>query len=288
MYGALSYSGEDFGITVEYKNYEYFAHAPGTKNESYLGKLPFSSPPEVYKEFTYASLTRSTHAVNFNDELGFQVEANITAIPDVTITLNAAASSKHDGYLLDTSFNYVPMGKKSFLPEFSEGAYYPFWEVFAEFEYEFDELDYIKCFAHRRSDVISSDGSSTEFKRSTNFGIKGQFEPTELQSFLGSIEYQKMYDPVSLREDHSPENLYIVGQYSFNPIITFGGIFDFSTDYAQVRHIWPQAFASTRVGGSHTVLVSYGAERGGLNCTGGICRYVPAFEGLRLTITSQI
>ncbi|HEY6172529.1 MAG TPA: DUF6029 family protein [Candidatus Kapabacteria bacterium] len=42
------------------------------------------------------------------------------------------------------------------------------------------------------------------------------------------------------------------------------------------------------MGSSHTLLVSYGAERGGLNCTGGVCRVVPAFEGFRVGLTSQL
>jgi hypothetical protein len=288
IYGALSYSGEEFGITVEYKDYQYFVHLPGAPYESYLGKLPLSSPPEVYKEFTYTSLTRTTHSVNFNDELGFQVEASITAIPDFTITLNAAASSRHYGFEFDSNFTPSIVDKKSFLPEFENGSHYPFWEAFAEVEYEMGDLDYIKFFAHRRSDVISSDGKKTEFKRSTTFGAKAQLETAESQSFLGSIEYQKMFDAVSHREDRLPENLYVVGQYSFNPIVTFGGIFDFSTDYGQIKHIWPQAFLSTRIGSAHTILVSYGAERGGLNCSGGVCRFVPAFDGFRLAVTSQI
>lgn len=286
-YGALSYSGEEFGITLEYKDYEYFVHAVDNPHAEYFGKLPLSSPPEVYKEFTYTSLTRTTHAVNFNDEIGFQVEANITAIPDLTLTLNAAASSRHHKREIDSNFQITLIDKVSVLPEFSDVAYYPFWEAFIEGEYALGDLDYIKAFAHRRSDVIAFSGEEADIKRSTTFGVKGQFATEEAQSVLASIEYQKMFDSQSRREDEHPENLYVVGQYSF-PSLTFGGIFDFSTDYGQRRHIWPQAFVSTRIGGAHTVLVSYGAERGGINCTGGICRFVPEFDGLRLTVTSQI
>ncbi len=290
MYGSLSYSGEEFGVTVEYKNYEYFVHAPGVKNEAYLGKLPLSNPPEVYKEFTYTSLTRTTHAVNFNDELGFQIEASITAIPDLTITLNTAASSRHYGFgsELDSNFTPILFGKKSFLPELTDQSHFPFWEAFAEFEYEINGLDYVKVFGHRRSDVIAYSGQSAYVKRSTSIGAKAQIETATSQSALASMEYQKMFDTESTLEDHRPDNLYVLGQYSFAPLVTFGGIFDFSTDYGLVRHIWPQGFLSLRIGGSHTILMSYGAERGGINCSGGICRYVPPFNGFRLAVTSQI
>lgn len=287
-YGAISYSAEDFGITLEYKDYEYFVHPVGHPHALYLGKLPLTSPPEAYKEFTYTSLTRTTHAVNFNDEIGFQIEANITAIPDLTLTLNAAASSRHYGLDTDSNAKAILVNKVSVIPEFTDVSYYPFWEAFIEGEYALGDLDYIKAFAHRRSDVIAYSGKNiADIKRSTTFGVKGQFATEEAQSVLASIEYQKMFDSQSRREDEHPENIYVVGQYSF-PSVTFGGIFDFSTDYGQSRHIWPQAFVSTRIGSAHTVLVSYGAERGGINCTGGICRFVPEFDGFRLTVTSQI
>lgn len=291
MYGALSYSSEDFGLTAEYKNYRYFVHAPGAPNEKYLGKLPITNPPEVYKEFTYTTITRTTHAVNFNDELGFQIEANISAIPDFTITLNAAASSRHNGYtdVID-SITKLPTGKGaiSVFPEFKDLAYFPFWEMFGEVEYEMGDLNYIKVFGHRRSDVIAFSGSQPDHKRSTTFGAKFQYATTKNQSLLAILEVQDMFDSQRELNDHKLNNLYFSAQYSFNPIITFGGVFDFSTWYEANRHIWSQAFVSFRIGSAHTVLASYGAERAGINCSGGVCRYIPEFKGFRFGLTSQL
>lgn len=285
VFGALSYVSEDFGITGEYKDYRYFVHKQGAAYESYLSKLPISSPPEVYKEFTYTTITRTTHSVNFDDELGFQLEANITAIPHMNLTLYGAGSSRHISYSTDTSIVHE---NASGLPNLSDDSYYPFWEAFFEAEHTFGDLDYIKGFAHRRYDVIAYNGEHGDIKSSTTFGLKLQYQTASNQSLLTSIEVQDMYDSQRAENDHKLMNLLFIAQYSFNPLITFGGQYDFSTWYEQQRHIWPQAFVSVRVGSSHTVLVSYGAERGGLNCTGGVCRVVPAFEGFRVGITSQL
>ena len=290
MYGALSYSNEEFALTAEYKNYRYFLGPTGKPNENYFGKLPISNPPEVYKEFTYTTITRTTHAVNFNDELGFQVEANITAIPNFTITLNAAASSRHNGYtdVLDSSGLPTGKGAISVLPKLNDVAYYPFWEMFGEVEYEFGGLNYIKIFGHRRNNVIAYSGSKADEKRATTFGAKLQYATTKNQSLLAILEVQDLYDSNRDTNEHKLSNLLFSAQYSFNPHITFGGIFDFSTWYEVSRHIWPQAFVSFRIGSAHTVLASYGAERGGINCSGGVCRYVPAFKGFRFGLTSQL
>ncbi len=293
VYGSLSYAGSDFGLTFEYKNYSYLVSQPGSKNSNYFSKLPISNPPEVYKEYTYTSLTRTTHAVNFDDELGFQIEADITAIPEYVITLNVAASSEHNSYgdSLDKNFLPISNGSASVLPKFSGNGFFPFWEAYAEVEHNFGELDYVKIFAHRRSNVIAysaANGGLTDLQRSTTVGSKVQFQTTKSQSLLASFEHQWMYDTQKPSNGHNLNNELLTLQYSFNPIITFGGVFDYSTQDDAGRHFWPQGFLSFRIGGSHTVLASYGAERGGLNCTGGICRVVPAFNGMRVTVTSQL
>jgi hypothetical protein len=284
VYGSLSYTAEDFGITGEYKDYRYFVHKEGADYESYLSKLPISSPPEVYKEFTYTTITRTTHSVDFDDELGFQLEANITAIPDINVTLYGAASSRH----ISSSTDTMEKPSVSGMPEFSDPSYFPFWEYFAEVEHDFGDLNYLKGFFHRRSDVIAYNGEEADMKRSTTVGLKFQYQTTRSQSLLTSLEVQDMYDSQRSENDHKLMNLLFIAQYSFNPLITFGGQYDFSTWYEKGRHIWPQVFTSVRIGSSHTLLVSYGAERGGLNCTGGVCRIVPAFEGFRVGLTSQL
>jgi hypothetical protein len=291
LYGSLSYAGEDLGLTFEYKNYSYNVHRPGEDNSSYLSKLPISNPPEVYKEFTYASLTRTTHTVNFDDELGFQLEANITAIEGNTITLYGAASSRHNSPSAQRDSNFIPLWAEStsVLPKFTGNGFYPFWEFFGEWEHDFGDLNYLKLFAHRRSDVIAySVTAGADTKSSTTFGAKCQYQTTKSQSLLSSLEVQFMHDDARIENDHKLMNILFVAQYSFNPIITFGGVFDFSTWYEETRHIWPQAFVSYRISAAHNLLLSYGSERKGLNCTGGICRLVPEFTGLRMTLTSQL
>ncbi|SRR5579883_1957277 len=293
MYGSLSYSNSQFGITFEYKNYDYFRHPVGDLYQDVFSKLPISSPPEVYKDFTFTSITRSTHAVWFDDELGMQAEVNITAVPRWTIDLYGAASSRHDKYNISS----VAVDSTNLLPRFTDNGFYPFWETYAEAEWDFNpetDQDYIRFAIHRRSDVISYSpaDSSAETKYATTVAAKFQYETTPNQSILAIWEHQWAYDGSILTPDKRRLNELITLQYSFNPTINFGAILDLSIQYENgpyhLEDNWPQGFVSLRMGHSHTLLMSYGSERGGLNCTGGICRVVPPFKGLRLTLTSQI
>jgi hypothetical protein len=309
-YGALSYSNSIIGLTFDYKNYSYFLEDPNGPYDNVFSKLPISSPPEVYKDFTFTEITRTTHAVNFDDELGYQLEANITAIPNVTIDLDGAGSSSHDKY--DENGNIV--GSTSVLPHFGDLGYYPFWEAYAEAEWDFDpatELNFVKLAIHRRSDVIvynAATPSATDFRWATTIAGKVQYETTPNQSFLGILEHQWAYDASLTTPDKRRLNELLTLQYSFNPTLTFGGVFDYALFYASgpitvdeatfggwnlplwgnatLDHL-PELFIGLRIGEAHSLLMSYGAERGGLNCTGGICRVVPPFKGLRFSLTSQ-
>ncbi len=293
LYGSLSYSNSFIGLTFDYKNYSYFLHQPGDPFTNVFSKLPISSPPEVYKDYTWTSITRTTHAVNFDDELGYQLEANITAIPQVVLDLNAAASSSHDKYdpggaVLDST---------SIFPKLNDVGFYPYWEIYGEAEWDFDpnnDLNFLKFAVHRRNEVVAyTPGTGLADERwSTTIAGKFQYETTPTQSLLAIWEHQWAFDGSLGTNDKRRINELITLQYSFNPLITFGGILDKSFFYAEspfaTDGTWGQGFISLRLGGSHSLLASYGSERGGLNCTGGICRVVPPFKGLRLTLTSQI
>src|SRR5205085_8980081 len=104
-------------------------------------------------------------------------------------TLNTAASSRHNSYgdSLDENFLPVANGSTSLFPKFSGNGFYPFWEFFAEVEHEMGELNYIKIFAHRRSDVITAPGSPVDLNLSTTVGAKVQYETVKSQSLLASF-----------------------------------------------------------------------------------------------------
>ena len=129
-------------------------------------------------------------------------------------------------------------------------------------------------------------------KTSTTLAAKFQYETSASQSVLAILENQWAYDQSMITTDKERLNEILTLQYSINPIIIFGGILDMSIRYKNTPYhledYWPQGFISFRIGQSHSIIASYGSERGGLNCTGGICRVVPPFKGLRFTMTSQI
>jgi hypothetical protein len=43
----------------------------------------------------------------------------------------------------------------------------------------------------------------------------------------------------------------------------------------------------SRTQGAHRISLAYVKQVEGINCTGGVCRYEPAFNGLKLSVTSS-
>jgi hypothetical protein len=60
---------------------------------------------------------------------------------------------------------------------------------------------------------------------------------------------------------------------------------NYGNDIENMRdHFYNVSFGYTRK--SNRITLAYGKQREGVVCAGGVCRYVPAFEGLMLSVTS--
>ena len=115
FYTAFSYASGDFGLTIDYKNYQFDPQDPFLRDdETRTTKfLPFQNPPIVMKEHSYVLLSRSLHEVNFNDEVGFQIDVNYTASEDLTFSFNYSQASRLNAYEFDFDmfgFNKIKRG----------------------------------------------------------------------------------------------------------------------------------------------------------------------------------
>ena len=91
IYFTLNTSLYDVGITYEYKDYLH----PG-----YVA--PFSSPPIGYRESTSILASRNAHSINFQDEIGHQVEINhsLNEYINFNANLSLAYRNSYDGNLM--------------------------------------------------------------------------------------------------------------------------------------------------------------------------------------------
>ncbi|MCH8012761.1 MAG: hypothetical protein IIA61_12560 [Candidatus Marinimicrobia bacterium] len=169
-YGSISYYPGRLGVTFEYKNYAY--NFPDPEKRRYLPfnlgrRAPVQSPPTGFKEHTSTLLSRTPHVMDFEDEVGIQIETNYKFNSDLFIVLNYSQSSRHTGYgkviNADFSSDWIMEDSPTRLWFSSNEKFFPFREVFIEFNYHLDtyNLD-IKTLISSSTEMIQYDESITE------------------------------------------------------------------------------------------------------------------------------
>lgn len=295
FYSSLSYSGEGFGITFEYKDYRFDIVDPTKRSDPFrpTKALPFQNPPIVHKEHIFTLTQRLPHVVDFNDEVGFQFDAFVSITNQLTLNTNFALASKHYDYILNPStyqFERKKVGS-DLLPSLNK-LRSPFWELYVDLEYYLpDEIDsYIRIGFNRRSET-----------KNEQMNLYRPIQPTRITTI--PLEFQKVWDEYFsskfISESQwvleSPQNEKYFNQLlaiSMNLYskLSLGMRYELTTNKFEIggRKNWIVFEGGYRFGTNHSLILSYGRERGGTVCSNGICRQVLPFDGFRLLLTSNI
>ena len=291
LYSSLSYTYEGLGVTLEYKNYRFDLTEPNNRSTDRPTKmLPFQNPPTAIKEHTSTLISRNPHVVDFNDEVGGQIDIFYVVSDKLSFNLNGAIASRHYDYEdVDTTSKivYTRIDRdNSFIPSLDD-AFSPFWEVYFETEYYATEDFYTKfAFARQNgilynqvfplaSEKLFTTTFPTEFRYSLNkeYTLKLIFEQQWVHNSIRIDQKNFMNQFVSLSLSKSPDLS-----------VTFNSEFSNDEEEPTGKKSWFLGEVLYKINQSNSVIVSYGSERGGLRCTNGICRFVNPFEGFRATV----
>jgi hypothetical protein len=314
-YGAyvmLGYSNADFGITGEMKNYRFGLGDPDQLQNG--GRptraLPFQNPPSLVPEYDKTLLARNPHAPDFSDELGFQLEGLIYPTEDLTLTLIGAGGSRHNAWeartdSTDTKYFVRLNDKPLSFPELKDIRYSPYWEIYGHGEYHLDDDVTLALGLQHRDNVVYAEGRgneagppSAEIYRATTAMLESITSLTPRDNIHAILELQTVFD--SQKETHATDstagfdgkfnNVLLTLEYSRSPRWAVNTRIEYTTtdDEQGGRHLWPVVGLTYRIGNAHTIGVQYGAERGGVVCTGGVCRQINPFDGFRLTVVSKL
>ena len=317
-YGKLGYTGDIFGVTAEYKDYRFDLVEPRDRDVSArpTRALPFQNGPTLVPEHDKTLLARNPHTIDFSDELGFQLSGLVVPTEDLTISFVATAASRHAAYnpvvVTDTlgieslNFQLIDDKRLSF-PELGDARYSPYWEIFAQAEYLLNDNITMIFGLQRKDNVIYYDRLSVEIPKATVETSKvfgGLIESTVLLSHGNSLhailEAQRVFESKKISEQNDSLgikasdgkfiNTLLTLEFTHSPRWSANARVEWSsTDKEQGgRQLWPVVGGTYRIGRAHTVGAQYGWERGGVVCTGGVCRFINPFTGFRLNITSKL
>ena len=316
-YGKLGYTGDLFGLTAEYKDYRFDLVEPTDRDVSTrpTRALPFQNAPTLVPEHDKTLLARNPHTIDFSDEVGFQLSGLVFPSEDLIVSFLATAASRHAAYnpvvVTDTtglqSLEYQLVDDKRLaFPELSNSRYSPYWEIFAQAEYQYsDDISFVFGL-QRKDNVIYYDKLSVEVPASNEtYKTAGGVVESTINLWQGNslhaiLEGQRVFDSKKVSERNDSLGIKESDGHFFNTLLTL----EFtrsprwsanvrvewsSTDKEQGgRQVWPVVGGAYRIGRSHTIRAQYGWERGGVVCTGGVCRFINPFTGFRLDISSKL
>ena len=317
-YGKASYTGESFGVIGEYKDYRFDLVEPTDRDVSTRSTraLPFQNAPTLVPEHDKTLLARNPHTPDFNDEVGIQLTGLIYPWEDLTITILATAASRHAAFeptvVTDTlgneslAFGLVD-GKRLSFPELSDERYSPYWEIYAQGDYYVNEDLDLSFGVQRKENTVFYDRTiveipeaTAEIYEATTGMLEGTIGLSQKNTLHAILEVQSVYDSKKetagndslgiMPDDGTFLNSLLTLEFSRSPTWSANARLEWtSTDKEQEgRQVWPVVGGTYRIGRTHTLGAQYGWERGGVICTGGVCRFINPFTGFRLSLTSKL
>lgn len=294
FYSSLSYSIPKIGITFDYKNYRFDLTAPDYRGADRPTRmLPYQNPPTAIKEHASTLLSRYPHVVDFNDEVGAQMDVIYAPNDKITFNINTAAASRHYNYINNGVGGLVDYERvdrnDDFIPNFND-EYSPWYEFYLEGEYYATDKLYGKVAYDYQNSVIYDYLNPDASEKVWIHTIPTEFRYTFIPEYTFKLNFEQQFAHNSNAAE-TPDfmNQLIALSLSKSPNLSITGSFEWTTsdDEPTGKKNWLLGEISYKITPTNTVMVSYGTERGGVRCTNGICRYVRPFEGFRLTINSK-
>lgn len=304
FYGSLSHSSEAFGVSLEYKDYRFGIADPfqrDNRNRAYRA-LAFQNPPTVHKEHTFTLMSRYPHVVDFNDEVGLQLDLFYTLFRRLSGSFNASVASRHYSYRPtgDTNSIFLPVyasgdRASSFWPTLQQ-AYSPFWEIYADWQLFWEEggSDYVQMGINRRSQDIANEvnytpvaGPAIAETRLTGIPLAAQYTVAEGWVVKIVFEQQWVHENENIATPDFTNTLVSLG-VSRSPDYSLTLRYERTSDGATIdgRTDWLAVDAAVRISPAHNATLTIGGDRGGQVCANGVCRIVNPFLGVRVSLLS--
>ncbi len=294
IYGAMSWTGVGIGLVVEYKDYRFDIRDPFGRYDPTrpTRMLPIQNPPTVQREQSWTFLTRTLHQVDFDDEVGIQIEGFFKVDDVTTLTVNASLSSEHDYFVYSNeTFTFQRRERAAdFLPS-TDPPLSPYWEVLVEGERQFDERGIVRgAVASRRyTQAILFTSGNDHVIRSTVLPASVQFGLDDRNTLTVQGEFESVSDNYNVSRERF-ENYLVSVNLSQLPGLSIAVRSEFTSNPSDPsgRRDWFAGEVGYRLGGAHALVLTVGQERGGQVCTNGVCRYIQPFSGARLAIQSNL
>jgi hypothetical protein len=289
LYWNLGFAEAGYGITLEYKNYQYnmtpstlLAHGSGLDPTS---ALPFQLPPTTVKEHLYTLLNRFPVMPHLNNEIGMQLELNAkpSRAFQLQLVLSGVAQADVFGGIRDG--RKVDRERSGFViwPHFNL-SHSPVYDTFLDIHYRHGrKIQLHGGVGHRKLIDYSYRNGYSHRTDVTTVPLKAQIRWSRRFTTLFDLETQHVSEkflPIG-PPDKDYFNHYLEVTFSFAPKFSIAISREFTDQQSISDKNWDLITAAMRLGSWGNLLLSYGEQREGVLCSNGFCRQVPGYEGLR-------
>jgi len=259
-------------LSLEYKMYQNGIESIDNKiniNRLASKSLPFNLGPTSLRQHDIGLLANLTHVVDYGDEIGFNVDYRKNLNESFLFTGIYAQASR-------TSIDGVKTNE--FIPNMAID-YFPFHELYLDLEYSGNLLQNRMVLAYTE---FSIDGITKE-KYTT-------FIPTYFSKVFGKFVFS---GSIGMQKAFKDKSEYVNQQYILSADwmrkISIALISDITSDPSVIGDAqWISGEIAYKPSPALTFRSSYGTEKGGVRCTGGVCRYISPFDGVRLMMEIRL
>lgn len=256
FYGFLNQSFNWASFSIELKDYHDFT-------------LNFNDPPSLVREQPRTLLNRGTHAIQTQDERGYQLEGIFNIGSLNTITAN---HSRAENKFADSKFI--------------------FQEYYIDLNYYITDRTLGKAFIDWAEDEVIN-----ALERWT-IGILVEQELIKYWSLITDLQtqqFKRAYE-LSPRFNHTVKNHLLDLTITKSPNLAFGINVEAAQDPLESNTLnaidmtnykyWMGFNFNYLYSQNHSINLFYGERRGGTACSGGICYEVQPFKGFELRLNS--
>jgi len=279
----MQYSRPRLGFSVSAKridNLDFRSERTAIDNVYYINFVPANT-----QQHTYRLLTLYPYAVQMLGEWGFQTELIYSLKQDskvggkygTSISLNYATARNLDKKIVATDEGYTAeffaIGDRTYYQDFNVEINRKLskkWKaifMYAYLEYDKDQIEGRTGFGLVKSHTVIAD---VQYKYSSKLAFRSELQHLATEQDQGNWAYGLLETTINSKFSFYLSNeMNYVGTGANKPKIKH--YYDFGASYVQ---------------GASRFAVSYGRQRAGLLCVGGICRIVPASSGFSFALTS--
>jgi len=252
--------------------------------EAILNNLLLNYTPALNKNHTYSLLTFYPYASQPNGEFQFSGEVNAKIIKKpkwkMDITVNYSGSNNLDTTKLNPAIDSTLQGYT--VNSYGPGKEVFFRDFYVEINQKFGKkIKTSLMYSHQiyNKGVIQKAGFPTIHSdivvADISYRLKGE----------GTVRLE--LQNLSTNDDHQDWAQAMV-EYTVNSHWFIAALdqYNYGNEHVSERYHYPSATVGYNKN-ANRITLSYGKQRAGIFCVGGVCRLVPASNGITLTVTSS-